>query len=302
MLNHDLLRTLMTTEASAGDEDRLALFLLEWLADNARGVSCRRVGNTVVAMRGRPRVAVFAHIDSVGFTLDFDHTLIPIGGPDPEDGTPLRTTVGGTTWRGILRAAGGARRPRYRLEGEGPPGSAWIYDTEPALDEQTLRGAYLDNRVGVLTGLHLLERLEDVCVAFTAAEEISGRGALDAARWLYEETAIRQALIADITWATESVIAGKGPALSLRDAFIPRTAWFRRLRELAESSGTPFQIEIQSSGSSDGGMLERSGFGFDWLFVGAPEHGYHSAHEELQTQDAVGMLRLFEFLVNGLNA
>jgi putative aminopeptidase FrvX len=190
----------------------------------------------------------------------------------------------------------------YKLvDGEGPLGSRWVYDTPPSFTAKSLQGAFLDNRFGVYTGLHLLRELNDITVAFTAAEEASGRGALDAGRWLYDQTDIRRALIADITWATESVKPGKGPAVSLRDAYLPRKVYFDEVRSAAEKSGVPHQIEIESSGSSDGGMLERSGYGIDWVFVGAPENGYHTATETLLRNDAENMLRLYAHLVVDLS-
>jgi putative aminopeptidase FrvX len=304
MIDEELLARLMTTEATSGDEDRLAGFLADDIAANVPGTLAQRIGNTLIVSKGRPRVAVFAHIDSVGFTLGYDNELIPIGGPDPENGTPIRCTVEGTVYRAKIKVGGSRRKHDSEfslVNGEGPPGTAWVYDTPPELTGSRLTGAYLDNRFGTYTGLHLLRETEDILVAFTAAEEISGRGAADAGRWIYEHTSIRQALIADITWATAHVVPGQGPAVSLRDAFVSRSTYFNRVRRIAERSGVPFQIEIQSGGSSDGGTLERAGFGIDWVFVGAAENGYHSGNEFLARDDAQNMLRLYTELVGELS-
>ena len=148
----------------------------------------------------------------------------------------------------------------------------------------------LDDSASAWTGL-----------AFTLAAMSDARGALDAGRWIYDQTAIRRALIADITWATPYVRPGKGPAVSLRDAFVPRKVYFDRVRAAAERSGVKHQIEIESAGSSDGGMLERSGLGIDWVFVGASENGYHTATESLLREDAENMLRLYAHLVVDLS-
>jgi putative aminopeptidase FrvX len=301
MIDHALLARLMEMEATTGDESRLADFLTAHLGTHAPGANVDRIGDTLIVLQGKPRVAVFAHIDSVGFTLAGRNRLIPIGHPDPADGTPIRYTDGSQCYRGRLRVLERDEEDLYLLEGEGPLASRWVYDTAPDVAGVQLNGAYLDNRFGVYNALRLLTQGADVAVAFTVAEEVSGRGAFDAARRLYENTGIRQALISDITWATEETPPGRGPAVSLRDAHIPRKVFLDRVLDGAAASGVPHQFEIQSGGSSDGGMLERAGFGIDWVFVGAPETGYHSAQECLRRDDAENMLRLYEFLVEYLN-
>ena len=301
MIDRALLARLMEIEGTSGDEGRIADFLSRHLAETLPRARQHRIGDTLLVSLGKPRVAVFAHTDSVGFTLAEKNRLLPVGYPDPRDGTPLRCTEGETVYRGRLRAAATEEEVFFRLDGEGPLASRWVYDTSPQLTEKMLAGAYLDNRMGVFNALHLLATVDDACVAFTTSEEVSGRGALDAARWLYENTAIRQALISDITWATNHTPPGKGPAVSLRDAHIPRKVFLDRVLDGAARSGIPYQYEIQSDGSSDGGMLERAGFGIDWLFIGAPEVGYHSADEKLRRDDAENMLALYAFLVDDLN-
>ena len=69
---------------------------------------------------------------------------------------------------------------------------------------------------------------------------------------------------------------------------------------LAEAWGHPFQREVESSGGSDGAYLERSGVPIDWVFVGAPERGPHTAAERLQAGDLRGMADLLVSLVDGL--
>ncbi len=299
MIDEALLGQLLTIEAPAGDEAPLADFLEARLSTAGR-FTFTRIGNTLIVARGKPRVAVFAHIDSVGFTLGHAKRLLRIGYPMPAHKTPIRTRTPEGVLRGKLMVRANDDE-HWVLSGEGPLGSAWVYDTAPNLSGEVLQAAYLDNRFGVYNALDALMNNDDVCVAFTACEEAGSRGAYDAARWLYENTPIRQALISDITWAAGPVSPGKGPALSLRDAFIPRREYFEKIRGLAERSGVPFQIEIIDVGASDGGALEKSGLGFDWLFVGAAENGYHTAYETLQRVDAENMLRLYRYLVSELS-
>lgn len=301
MIDDALLGTLLNQEATSGDEDRLVRLIDDHVIAHAPAARRVRIGNTLIVAKGRPRVAVFAHVDSVGFTLGYDGRLIPVGGPQVTDKVGVRSTVGDRVYRGTIRVVDHDDDHYELADSDAPPGTRWVFDTRPAFGLTTLQGAYLDNRFGVYTGMHLVRTLDDVLVVFTAAEESSGRGALDAGRWLYDQTGIRQALIADITWATAYVRPGKGPAVSLRDAFVPRKVYFDRVRAAAERSGIKHQIEIESAGSSDGGMLERSGLGIDWVFVGACENGYHTATESLLREDAENMLRLHAHLVVDLS-
>ena len=298
MLDIELLLKLLSIEATPGDEDRMAAWLVDFIPGYApEATLLQRIGNTVLAQCGQPRTAVFAHLDTVGFTQGYDNRLIPAGSPQATPGVRLRSTQPQGVLRGQV-AAGTSRRGPLFVDGTGFAGARWVYDTTPQLGETYLRAAYLDNRMGVLTALQLLREKKNVLVAFTAAEEVSGRGALEAAHWICAHTPIRQALIADVTWATAHVVQGKGPAVSMRDAYLPRKVFFDRVAGLAQKSGLPFQIEIEEEGSSDGGALERSGLEMDWLFVGAPETGYHSAVETLRREDAENMLRLYLHLTD----
>jgi putative aminopeptidase FrvX len=131
-------------------------------------------------------------------------------------------------------------------------------------------------------------------------EEHSGRGAAVCGRIVAEELGIRQALISDITWHTEHIHRGRGPAVSLRDRFVPRQIFLERVLELADASRIPFQREIESEGSSDGGYLERTGVPIDWCFVGAPQENSHTPREVVQWSDLQAMVELHAYLVDRL--
>jgi putative aminopeptidase FrvX len=262
------------------------------------GVEVRRLGDLVVARKGRPRSAVFAHMDTVGFTLGYERALIPIGQPDVKGGEELRPV------RGDLQARGTIVREedelRLETEGEPDPGGAWVYARRLEQQGDTLLGPYLDNRAGVWNALQAVRRAPDILAIFTTGEEHSGRGALIGARLLYEEYGLTQALISDITWHTDHIHCGRGPAVSLRDRYVPPQPFVERVLAAATASGIPFQREIESAGSSDGGWLERSGYPIDWVFIGAPQKRSHTSLEEVWVQDLAGMLDLYVALLERL--
>ncbi len=295
---HADLQALVAIEGVSGDEGRIAAAVAEQAA-SVNGARIERIQDNVIVWRGEPRVALFAHLDTVGFTLGYGHDLVRIGGPHVEGDEALRSTVGGRTHRGHLRK----RDDDWVLEGapEAPGGSRWVYDTALELDGAKVRGPYLDNRAGVWSALAVLRECEDIAVAFTAQEEHSGRGAVTCARWLHDRLGITRALISDITWHTRYIRRGRGPAVSLRDRNLPRQAYLDRVLAAAEASGIPFQREIETDGSSDGGAIERSGLPIDWVFIGAPEEDSHTPHEVIDLNDLRGMARLTTYLVRALS-
>jgi putative aminopeptidase FrvX len=294
------LRQLASIEGVSADEGRVADYVARALV-GVPGTTLRRVGDNLIAVRGRPRVALLAHLDTVGYTLGYDHVLIPVGSPHAEGGEALRSTIGGTTWRGAVEITE-EEETEVRLVGadDAPPGSRWVYDAPLERDGEQVIGAYLDNRAGVWSAMAVLERCANVAVAFTVGEEHSGRGAGICARILHDDLGIRQALISDITWHTEHIHRGGGPAVSLRDRMLPRQAYLDRVLALADASGIPYQREIESSGGSDGTGIERSGLPIDWCFIGAPEEATHTPREVVDWSDLLGMVEIYVYLVERL--
>jgi putative aminopeptidase FrvX len=294
---HEELRALTAIEGTSGDEGRVVAAVAKCCA-SLPGLRSERIQDNLIVWRGRPQVALFAHMDTVGFTLGYNNELVRIGGPHVEGGEALRSTVDGRTYRGRLAKKG----DDWLLEGspDAPPGSRWVYDSALELDGVKVRGAYLDNRAGVWSALEVLRECDDVAVAFTTNEEHSGRGAITCARWLHDQLGIRQALISDITWHTRFIRCGRGPAVSLRDRNLPRQAFLGRVLAAADASGIPYQREIETDGSSDGGAIERSGIPIDWLFVGAPQEDSHTPHEVVNLNDLRAMARLTTHLVRAL--
>lgn len=292
------LSALIAIEGTSGDEAPVADRIAEWIAP-LPGLQSRRIQDNLIVWRGEAQVALFAHMDTIGFTLGYDRELIRIGGPHVTGGEPLRSSRNGRVHRGRLAKRG----DDWVLDGaaDAPAGSRWVYDLSLELDGVLVRGPYLDNRAGVWSALEVLRSGEAVAVAFTANEEHSGRGAATCARWLYDRLRIEQALISDITWHTRYIRRGRGPAVSLRDRNVPRQAYLDRVLAAAEASGIPFQREIETDGSSDGGSIERGGVPMDWVFVGAPQEASHTPAEVLDLNDLRDMARLTAFLVRALS-
>jgi putative aminopeptidase FrvX len=111
---------------------------------------------------------------------------------------------------------------------------------------------------------------------------------------------VKQALISDITWASDGVEPGKGVVISMRDRNIPRKKFINRIIELAQKKKIDFQLEVEGTGSSDGRELQTSPYPFDWCFVGAPQQYSHTPHEKVHKHDVKTMIALYTQLMKQL--
>ena len=303
---YNALLELLTIPGPSGDESAVAAWL-ETALQAIPDVQTTRIGDNIVAVRGTPRTAIFAHTDTTGFTLGYDKKLIRIGGPDPRDKDRLRCDNGLT---GRIRVSeSGPRGRTFRLskvrdsngkKAAPTPGTRWVYARKPRLEKGTISAPYLDNRAGVWAALEALRSSPNSAVAFCTGEEAHGHGARVCADYLYRQHQITQALIADITWHTDDTPCGSGVVISLRDGSCPRQVFLDRVLTLAGESGISHQREIQSAGGSDGGHLLRSSVPIDWVFVGAPEKDPHTARERLTLSDLAAMRDLLIYLTERL--
>ncbi|HEY3329616.1 MAG TPA: M20/M25/M40 family metallo-hydrolase [Capsulimonadaceae bacterium] len=293
------LRHLLALDSPSGDEDVIADWLASHIAESVPDARLIRLGDSLVATRSSaPSVAIFAHTDTTGFTVGYSQELIPIGSPAPIENDTFKSLLAGTVH--TLISGPGDSWSIVGNPSEVSPGDRLVYSAHHSTDGDILTGPYLDNRCGVWAALQVLKREPDAAVAFTAGEEHSGGGATKCARFVCEELGVRAAIISDITWHTDSILCGKGPAISLRDRYVPSQRFLRHILAIAGASGIPFQREIESAGGSDGAYIERSGYPIDWVFVGAPEKRPHTSTEQINLTDLRNMARLIACLAHSI--
>jgi putative aminopeptidase FrvX len=281
-------------------------FLLDYIHKNSFGWKTRpriysgeEFQQCIVLVFGKPRTAVFAHIDSIGFTVRYNNQLVRIGSPQAANGVLLTGFREEQRFEFPMVIKG-----ENELFLEAPlqieAGTDLTFKQFWNEDKASVQSCYLDNRLGVWNALRLCETLRDGAVVFSCWEEHGGGSVPFLARFLYETFRIRQALISDITWVTEGVRPGKGVVVSLRDTGIPRREYVNRILELARKSGIPFQREVEGSGGSDGTELQKQPYPIDWCFVGAPEEFVHSPKEKVAKADIDSMLALYRYLLENL--
>lgn len=305
-----LLENLIAIQGVASDEETIRNFVLEYIETNASGWKVRptvyagaEFQDTVVLVFGKPRTAVYAHMDTIGYSVGYDKQLIRVGGPRNIDGTVL---VGQDTQGTVevelmlIEDENGHNEIQFVSDREVDRGTLLSFKPNFRETEEYIQSPYMDNRLGVWVALRLCETLENGAIVFSTYEEHGGNSVAFPARFLWEKFNVRQALISDITWVTSGVVHDGGVAISMRDSLLPRRSYLNRIIELAKQSGIPFQLEVESAGGSDGSVLQRSDLLIDWCFIGAPEDNVHTPDEKVFKSDIISMLEMYLYLMDNL--
>ena len=305
-----LLKELCGVHAPSGNEIAMTEYLLDYIEKNKKNWKVQPeiifgdgFQDCIMLKFGNPTTAIFAHIDSIGFTVKYNKEIVKIGGPRTIEGTKLV----GEDSQGkfecellVIEYEDGPDRYEYVLEREIDRGTDLVFKREFIETDSHVQSCYMDNRLGVWNALQVAENLENGVICFSCWEEHGGGSVGYLARHMYENWGVRQALISDITWITEGVTDGDGVAISMRDSGLPRRSYINRIIALAKQGGIKYQLEVENAGGSDGNALQKSPYPFDWCFIGAAEHDVHSPTERVNKADVIEMVKLYEYLMEKL--
>lgn len=286
-------------------------FVLDYVKQNARHwkkqpkvVHGKGFQDNIVLVFGKPRTAIFAHMDSIGFTVRYGQQLVKIGGPALIDGTILIGTDGKGSQEAVLKVAADKRNGvttlSYAAKRDFERGTELVYKPNWRETKTHVQCCYLDNRLGVYCALKVAETLKDGAIVFSTWEEHGGGSVAYLQKFLQEQYGIAQGLIADISWISDGVRPAKGPVISLRDSLIPRRSFVKRIMDLADTHGCAYQLEVEGSGGSDAKELQMAAYPWDWCFIGAAEEGVHTPDEKVHKKDIEGMIRLYQMLMREL--
>lgn len=300
-----LLERMCHIQAPSGDESKIRDFILKYINKNKKKwkiipkvYSGDTFQENIVLVFGNPRTAIFAHIDSIGFTVKYNNEIIKIGGPVTDEGTKLI----GEDSKGIIEGKIIKKQDKIFIdfEREIDRGTNLTFKVNFIDSKDFVQSAYLDNRLGVWNALKVAETLKDGIICFSCWEEHGGGAVGYLAKFIYEKYHVSQALISDITWITDGIEHGKGAAISLRDSGIPRKLYLKRILEIVKRTNILFQLEVESLGGSDGNQLQSSQYPFDWCFIGAAETNVHSPNEKVYKNDIESMLELYKVIMEEL--
>lgn len=309
-LDTQLLKKLCAIHSPSGSEYIIKDFLLQYIENEKKNWKVQpeiihgpEFQDCIILVFGKPRTAVFAHTDSIGYTVGYKNHLIKIGGPKADTDTVLvgEDSKGKIeTKLQVKMREGGISELSADFKREIDRGTTLTYQMDFVEDDEFIQSCYLDNRLGVWNALQLAKTLKNGAIVFSTWEEHGGGSVGYLGRHLFKKYNILQALISDITWVTNGIKHGKGVAISMRDSGIPRRSYINKIIDLAKESGIRFQLEVESAGGSDGNALQRSSYPIDWCFIGAPEDNVHKPNEKVYKEDVVAMSEMYRYLMDHL--
>lgn len=305
-IDTQLLKQLCEIHAPSGQEGPVKEFLIEYIKKESKKWKCKPklikgedFQDCLILKFGKPRTVIFAHMDTVGFTVRYFNQLVSIGSPDAETETSL---VGRDSLGDIVCQLEFDKEEHafYKFGRAIERGTTLTYKVNFHETKEYIESAYLDNRLGIYNALKVAETLKDGIIVFSCWEEHGGGTIGYLADYIFRKWKVRQALISDITWVSDGVEHGKGVAISLRDRNLPRKSFVDKIVHIANKYQIDHQLEVEGTGSSDGGELQKSSVSFDWCFVGAPEQHAHTPHEKVHKHDIKTMIDLYNRLMKEL--
>ena len=300
-----LLKKLCSIHSPSGEENRISEFIIDYVKSNMHDWKVKPkifsgdgFQDCIILSFGTPRTAIYAHMDSIGFTVKYNNEIIKIGGPVVEEGIELV----GTDSKGKIEGKIIKKDDKTFIDFKRKidRGTSLTFKMNFKETDNYIQCCYLDNRLGVWNALKVAENLTNGVIVFSCWEEHGGGSVGFLTNFIHSKYNINKALISDITWVTEGVKAGKGVVISLRDSGIPRRSFVNKIISLAKSHNIHYQLEVESRGGSDGNEIQKSPFPFDWCFIGAPEQNVHSPKEKVHKKDMKSMLQIYSMLMKEL--
>lgn len=303
-MEYNLLKELCEIFGPSGTEYLVRDFLIAYLESNKSKFSKKikliygdPFQDCLIVAIGKPKNAAFVHMDSHGFTVQYENQLVPIGQPEVENGYILI----GEDSLGPIECSLKVDKQNHLFYEFGRPierGTQLVFKSNFRETEKAVQNCYLDNRLGLAMILKAAEQIEDGILCFSCWEEHGGGSVPYLARYIYDEYNVRQAIIADVTWVTDGVEHDGGGVISLRDRNVPRRNFIEKIIGIAQHESIKHQLEVEGSGSSDGRELQMSPYPFDWCFVGPPEDHVHSPNELVYKSDIESSILLYTNLIN----
>lgn len=305
MDNFKLLKEMCAIHAPSGNEVAMKDFILNYIEKHKKNwkhkpkiYHGKGFQDCIVLIFGKPRTAVFAHMDSIGFTVRYGKQLVKIGGPRTIEGFELV----GQDSQGKCEAKLHVKKDalEYKAKRNFDTGTELVFKPKWREGKDYVQCCYMDNRLGCYNALKLAENIKDGAIVFSCWEEHGGGSVSYLQKFLQEKYQITQALISDISWVSDGVPAGKGAVISMRDSLIPRRSYVNQIISIAKKYNVPYQLEVEGSGGSDAKELQMAEYPWDWCFIGAPEQHVHTPDEKVHKKDIDSMLELYRVLMKEL--
>jgi len=299
------LKEICSIHAPSGEESEMTNYLIKYINKHKKDWKTQPkiyagdgFQDNIILVFGKPRTAIYAHIDSIGFTVKYNNEIVKIGGPVLKEGISLvgKDSKGEIAGKIIKKD----KKIYIDFNRTIDRGTSLTFKVNFKESNNFIQSSYLDNRLGVWNCLEVAKSIENGIIVFSTWEEHGGGSVGYLGKFIYEKYKVKQALISDITWITDGIKHGKGVVISLRDSGIPRRSYVNKIIKIAECHDIQFQLEVEDAGGSDGNSLQRSPYPWDWCFIGAAEDNVHSPKEKVHKSDIESMVDLYQVLMKEL--
>ncbi|MDH5599442.1 MAG: aminopeptidase, partial [Cyclobacteriaceae bacterium] len=150
-----LLHALCNVHGPSGNEIHVKNFILDYVEKNKKNwkvqpqiMEGEMFQDSLILVFGEPRTAIFAHMDSVGFTVRYLDQLVPIGSPETENGHILTgsDSLGPIECELVVDKNHNAR---YKFGRAIERGTDLVFKCNFREDEHYIQSCYMDNRLGI---------------------------------------------------------------------------------------------------------------------------------------------------------
>ena len=155
-MDFNLLKDLQSIHAPAGDESKMKDFLIDYVENNNKKwkvkpelIHGEDFQDCLILKFGNPRTAIFAHMDSIGFTVRYGKELVKLGGPKISSGMKLVGEDSKGTIETELRSNDETKKISYVLNREIDRGTNLTFKPNWREDDDFIQNCYMDNRLGV---------------------------------------------------------------------------------------------------------------------------------------------------------
>ena len=206
-----LLEKMCNIHAPSGEEFALTEFILKHIKDNQQSWHTqpnlylgKGFQDNIIMVFGKPKTAIYAHLDSIGFTVRYNNEIVKIGGPVTNEGIEIV----GKDSKGIISGKIINKDGKLFIDYSRiiDIGTSLTFKVNYRDTQDFIQSCYMDNRLGVWNALEVAKTLKNGIIVFSSWEEHRGGSVGYLGKFIYEKYQVSQALISDITWVTEGVI------------------------------------------------------------------------------------------------
>lgn len=339
-MNIDFLKKLSDADGIAGNESEVRTVILEEIASLQEDLKIQTdgLGSLIVTKEGASDASIMlcGHMDEVGFMVRniAENGLIGliglmvVGGVKPH-AQQLQsvhiTTFSGSKHFGFIQGKfeDGLTSELYCDIGANSAkevsalgieiGNMVAFDAkfQKLGPEDTFAGKALDDRLGCFVLGELIKELKEVQLpltvhfAFTSSEEVGIRGAKTATQMMNPDAVF----VVDVaTYSSDWVRdhnnqrqLGKGPILTHFDRTLsPNQKLSALVRETAKELGLPLQLDMFTTGGTDGGEAHKVNEGKPTVVSILPVRNGHCAYSIMKGRDIEQMIALYMGILNSL--